>query len=306
MPKRSGSVFLAMLPIGAFAGLLIAVVITWLIPKIYESEAIIEIKPTIEHLNTQSFPIPIQEPTLADKLAEHIGIDLSKRNHRSPEDVLRNAFLEGELHSIKGPSNIEGVVERLNLTQRWNMDKEKASQTIQGIIDVRIVPGTDLVSISLRSTSKVDARDIVTELVQTYKKDWDEDDRRRSKPKIREQEEKVEERRKLLDTIVRTKDLNIKAISSNTLMHLDQDYVDAKRDYEIDKHILETMKLMADSIANKVPAETVVIRQQPVIADSSVSPNVTLNLVCGTILGLLFLPLMSLPVTRFIASRSPQ
>ena len=45
MFKRFRWVFLVKLPAGALAGLLIAAVVTCLTPKIYESEAVIEVKP---------------------------------------------------------------------------------------------------------------------------------------------------------------------------------------------------------------------------------------------------------------------
>lgn len=37
--------FLVMLPIGALAGLLVAAVVTYMMPKMYESEAVIEVRP---------------------------------------------------------------------------------------------------------------------------------------------------------------------------------------------------------------------------------------------------------------------
>jgi capsular exopolysaccharide synthesis family protein len=69
-----------------------------------------------------------------------------------------------------------------------------------------------------------------------------------------------------------------------------QDYVDAKRDFETDQELLQTMKLkqMGETISSKMPPETVLVHDSPVISESPVSPNVTLNLVLGAVVGLIF------------------
>ena len=50
-----------------------------------------------------------------------------------------------------------------------------------------------------------------------------------------------------------------------------QDYVDAKREFETDQELLQTMKLkqMAETISGKMPGESVQVHDEPVIADSS-------------------------------------
>jgi capsular exopolysaccharide synthesis family protein len=69
-----------------------------------------------------------------------------------------------------------------------------------------------------------------------------------------------------------------------------QDYVDAKRDFETDQELLQKMKLqqVAETIANKQPNEAIIVHDDPQISDSPVSPNVTLNLVLGAVVGLIF------------------
>jgi capsular exopolysaccharide synthesis family protein len=68
------------------------------------------------------------------------------------------------------------------------------------------------------------------------------------------------------------------------------DYVDAKREFETDQALLEQMKikLMTEEIVGDLPNETIVVHDDPVISDSPVSPNVTLNLVLGAVVGLVF------------------
>lgn len=134
---------------------------------------------------------------------------------------------------------------------------------------------------------------------------------------VRDQEDKVEERRKVLATIVRTRGAgrssnlakdgeseDVEQAKGETreeaIKHaMDaQDYIDAKRDFELDQELLQTMKLkqIGETISLKLPDERVVIHAEPVIADTPVSPNVTLNLALGTALGLLISPLLALPL----------
>ncbi|MCB1131027.1 MAG: polysaccharide biosynthesis tyrosine autokinase, partial [Verrucomicrobiae bacterium] len=69
-----------------------------------------------------------------------------------------------------------------------------------------------------------------------------------------------------------------------------QDYVDAKRDFETDQELLQNLKLklIGETVSSNMPRETVEIHEEPVIAGGPVSPNVTLNLVLGAVVGLIF------------------
>jgi len=69
-----------------------------------------------------------------------------------------------------------------------------------------------------------------------------------------------------------------------------QDYDDARREYETDQSLLEQMelKLIDAEIDNNISEETIIVHDYPVLSDSPVSPNVTLNLVLGAVVGLIF------------------
>jgi capsular exopolysaccharide synthesis family protein len=69
-----------------------------------------------------------------------------------------------------------------------------------------------------------------------------------------------------------------------------QDYVDAKRDFETDQQLLQSMKLkqIGKNITDKMTDESIVVHEEPQISQSPVSPNVTLNLVLGAVVGLIF------------------
>ena len=390
-----------------------AAVITYVMPKKYESEATIEVKPRAAGISP-----------LGAQLNE-----LSGAGRMTPQ------FFGTEFEKIKSRNSLEKVVQNLELVNRWGVDKETALNILKGIVNTQNIRGTDLISIRVRHTNKVDARDIAEEVAQSYRQYRAEIESRDAEnalqelnKAVRNQEDKVEERRKVLSTIVRTKGIIYKGddsfygqtgvdedqgarsalvayneleqekrklesqISSllkydsdqlmvyaagldlpdniirnlypqylegkrqldglringlgakhptvlaaveqinNMKRQLDegvvnlratltaqldlatdrlksvesmkdetreeaikrgldaQDYVDAKRDFETDQDLLQTMKLkqMGETISSKMPPETVIMHDSPVISESPVSPNVTLNLVLGAVVGLIF------------------
>jgi capsular exopolysaccharide synthesis family protein len=390
-----------------------AAVITYVMPKKYESEATIEVKPRAAGLSP-------------------LGSDL---NELSGAARTTPQFFGTEFEKIKSRNSLEKVVQNLELVNRWSMEKETVLQILKDIVDTQNIRGTDLISIRVRHTNKVDARDIAEEVARSYRQYRSEMERRDSEnallelnKAVRNQEDRVEERRKVLATIVRTKGIIYKGTDSfygqtgvdedqgartaleaynlleqekrklesqiNSLLKYDsdqlmvyaagldlpdniirnlypqylegkrqldgfringlgakhptvmaavdqiqnmkrqldegvvnlratltaqldlsvdrlksveamkdesreeaikrgldaQDYVDAKRDFETDQELLQTMRLkqMGETISSKMPPESVLVHETPVISESPVSPNVTLNLVLGAVVGLIF------------------
>ncbi|MGA0844945.1 MAG: GumC family protein [Luteolibacter sp.] len=390
-----------------------AAVITYVMPKKYESTAVMEVKP----------PLPGMSP-LGSSMTETSGA-----GRMTPQ------FFGTEFEKIKSRNSLEKVVEGLQLVNRWNVDKEQALSILKGIVDTQNIRGTDLISIRVRHTNRVDARDVAEEVARAYRAYRNELESENAERQlyelnkaVRDQEDKVEERRKILSTIVRTKgiiyrdqdtlydqgavDDNLGArnalqvfheleqeklqlesqinsllnYSSDQLMvyaaaldlpdnvirtlypqyleskrHYDalivnglgakhpsvlvaqdqinqlkrqldegvvnlratlqaqlelatnrlkdvtvlkeetreeaikrgldaHDYVDAKREFERDQDLLNQMKIkqMGETISRKIPGESVVVHDPPVISNSPVSPNVTLNLVLGAVVGLIF------------------
>ena len=390
-----------------------AAVITYVMPKKFESETTIEVKPRMAGMS----PLGLR------------GGDSSSVTPMTPQ------FFGTEFEKIKSRNSLEKVVKSLELVNRWNVDNETALRILKGIVTTQNIRGTDLISIRVRHTNKVDAKDVTEEVALAYKAYRAEIEGRDSEralhelnKAVRNQEDKVEDRRKVLSTIVRTKGIiykgtdsfygqtgvdedqgardalqtyhkleqdkmqlesqissllkydsdqlmvyasglelpdniirnlypqfqeakrqleslkinglgerhptvlaaadqiqnmkrqldegvvNLRAtlmaqldLASNRLKGVElmkdstreeaikrgldaQDYVDAKRDFETDQELLQTMKIkqMAETIASKTPSESVEIHDAAVISDSPVSPNVTLNLVLGAVVGLIF------------------
>ena len=390
-----------------------AAVITYVMPKKYESEATIEVKSRTVGMSP-----------LGAQMSEVSGANRSTPN-----------FFGTEFEKIKSRNSLEKVVDTLELVNRWNVDKETALRILKGIVNTQNIRGTDLISIRVRHPNKVDARDITDEVAKAYKAYRAESEGRNAdqmlhelNKAVRDQEDKVEERRKVLATIVRTKGIIYKGTDSfygqsgvdedqgaknalqtfhqleqekmqlesqiSSLLKYDsdqlmvyaagldlpdniirnllplyqqarrdleglkinglgdrhptvlsavdqieamkkqldegvvnlratlkakldlateslksvevmkdetreeaikrgldaQDYVDAKREFETDQELLQTMKLklIGEEISGKMPRDSVEVHDQPVISDSPVSPNVTLNLVLGAVVGLIF------------------
>ena len=390
-----------------------AAVITYVMPKKYESGTTIEVKPRVPGLSP-----------LGSQLNELAGTGR-----------MTEQFFGTEFEKIKSRNSLDKVVQNLELVNRWGVDKETALNILKGIVNTQNIRGTDLISIRVRHTNKVDARDVAEEVARSYRQYRAELESRDAEnalqelnKAVRNQEDKVEERRKVLATIVRTKGIIYKGTDSfygqtgvdedqgartaleafnmleqekrklesqissllkydsdqlmvyaagldlpdniirnlypqylegkrqldglringlgakhptvlaandqiqNMKRQLDegvvnlratltaqldlaadrlksveamkdetreeaikrgldaQDYVDAKRDFETDQELLQTMKLkqMGETISSKMPPETVLVHDSPVISESPVSPNVTLNLVLGAVVGLIF------------------
>ena len=69
-----------------------------------------------------------------------------------------------------------------------------------------------------------------------------------------------------------------------------QDYVDAKREFESEQEMLQQMKLklIGEEITGKMPNDSIIVHDEPVSSQNPVSPNVTLNLMLGAVIGLIF------------------
>ncbi|MGJ8634773.1 MAG: GumC family protein [Luteolibacter sp.] len=167
-----------------------AAVITYVMPKKYESAATIEVKPRGQSI---------------DPLNGMMG--------GAREGMTAN-FFGTEFEKIKSRNSLSRVVDSLDLPNKWSTDHEGALGVLKGIVNTQNIRGTDLIEIRVRHSSKEDARDITAEVARAYK-DYRTELEGKSLEKginelkraVREQEDKVEERRKVLTTISRTKDI---------------------------------------------------------------------------------------------------
>jgi len=232
-----------------------------LIPSGYEAEAVIEIKPQVRNINP-------------------FGGEAASTPAMTPQ------FFGTEFEKIKSRRSLEQVVDNLDLTTRWKTDKETAIQKLRKSVETENIRGTDLISIRVRDAKEEDAKQITREITIGYR-DYRNELAQKSaeqgikelKKAFREQEDKIEERRKILTTISRTKDINYRGDVDDALAarqleskkealerNIDtQDYVDAKRDFETEKKLLEQMKLklITEEISERIPGDSIVIHDMP-------------------------------------------
>jgi len=275
MFKRYWWMLLAMAPVGILVGFLLASVATYVMPKEYESFATIEIRP---HRSTTSSGSPIMTPV-------YIGTELNK---------------------ITSRNSLMNVSEKLDLANKWDMDQETVLRILKTIVKTENIRGTDLIAITVRYNNREDARDITAEVARAYK-EYRSDLESKTldlgilelKKTVREQEDKVEEMRNSV--------MNRSLLHSSNTPDSEKEYLDTKGDFETDQALLEQMKLrlVAAEIERDIEPDYIVIHDDPVIADSPVSPNVTLNLVLGAVGGLLISPFLALPLMWWLQRRNP-
>jgi capsular exopolysaccharide synthesis family protein len=173
-----------------FLVFLTAAVITHLMPKQYESMAKVEIKPR----NLVVDPVE--------------GIMQDKRSVMTP------MFFGTEFEKIKSRHSLKRVIEKLELTSRWNMDEEDIINLLKAIVDTRNIRQTDMISITVRYKDAIDARDVTAEVANAYKNYRDELEAKALKMGIEElkkavqqQQEKVDNDRVIVNNISRDKGL---------------------------------------------------------------------------------------------------
>lgn len=166
-----------------------AAVITYVMPKKYESYAKIEVKPRVPLMTVFR------------------GLDDATALTRMTPN-----FFNTEFEKIKSRNSLMKVIENLDLVNLWNLDREVVFAILGNIVDTNNIRGTDLINISVRYKDKDEARDIAAEVARAYKEyrfETENKDAERGllelKKAVRTQEDTVEQCRKVLANIVRAR-----------------------------------------------------------------------------------------------------
>jgi succinoglycan biosynthesis transport protein ExoP len=168
-----------------------AAVITYVMPRKFESESTIEVMPR----SAGTLPL---------------GPGLGGEAY-SPSKMTPN-FFQTEYEKIKSSNCLLKVVDKLDLVNRWRLDsRESAVKTLKGIVVTQNKRGTDLIDIRVRHVDKDDARDIALEVANAYKAyraEIEGSDSMKALTElnkvVQDQEDKVEQRRVALTHIMRT------------------------------------------------------------------------------------------------------
>ncbi len=137
MFKRFWWVFLVMAVAMPILGLMISSVITYVMPKRFESTATIQ-------FGADGF----QHGYFPGK-----AFQLSVRDH---------------LQSILSDEVLLKVADNLELPNKWGYGRTEILQQLRPLIQVEQIRATDLVTVRVRHTNKEDARDIAAEVVNVY------------------------------------------------------------------------------------------------------------------------------------------
>ncbi len=275
MFKRYWWMLLVMVPVGAMAGFLIASVVTYVMPKTYESSTVIEVR----YRN----PMSLGDPGSGGQM---------------PQFFFGTAF-----EKIKSRNSFLKVIQSLDLTNRWGVNEEAALQILRKIVTTENIRGTDLIRISVRHPNKVDARDIAAGVANAYKEyraklERESNDRvlAELKKAVGEQEDKIEKLR-----VVASKEKH-----EEMLLNGSKTEAEKRSELNTEIEILERLKLslVTKEIENDIGESSVIVHDDPVISDAPVSPNVTLNLLIGLIGGALISPFFALPVMWMMNRRS--
>ncbi len=166
-----------------------AAVITYVMPKKYQSTAVVQV-------NSRAAELTIFGQ----------GYNTSGGRMMTPQ------FFGTQFEVIKSQKVLRRVVETLDLTKRWGVDAEDALGTLKNIVDTQNIRGTELITIRVRHTNAEDARDVAMEVAKAYRDRRTELENERAQQALekldnalREQEDRVEEKRKVLNMIVETK-----------------------------------------------------------------------------------------------------
>ncbi len=265
---------LVMIPVGMVMGLIIASVYLYLVPAVYESEAIIQFK-------ISSSP-QIKQTTQPAEEAEHI--------------------MSAALDSFKNRAVLSKVNQQLKLEELWGVDEEAVLKKLKNNVKVEAIRGTDLISVRVSANSSFEARDIARKLLKANV-DWRmEVDNQATEAKLsdlrkvcQKQEDRVEECRKILQTLTVSKDSH-SPVETN-------EYVEAKRNFETELYLFEQLKtkLMSEMIEHSII--TTVVHDAPEASNKPFAPNVKLLLITGMLGGLLVSPLFALPIMAFLNRR---
>ena len=166
-----------------------AAVITYVLPKKYESKAVVQVHPAVIEL---------------DPLAGAAGTPFTG-------SLPSKSYILNEFSVIVQEQTLKRVVERLDLSSRWNgMDPDVIVGQLKSMVKTDQIRGTDLIEIRVRHGKPLDARDIAQAVSEAYKERRESEERSRAnlalealETEVRTQEDIVEDKRKLFHTIVK-------------------------------------------------------------------------------------------------------
>ena len=159
---------------------LTAAVITQVLPRKFSSTAVVQVNPP-----NQGF-----------------GSDLGLFETRN--------FFATQFEVIVASENLGIVAEKMDLKSSWGVDEDTAVAMLKGMINTRQRTGTDLIEITVEHTKPALAKEIAAEVASSYRDGRNQEEAHRAEKQldaldseIEDQKDKVDAKKKMLNTIVR-------------------------------------------------------------------------------------------------------
>lgn len=201
VPKHAGRtrrrIGRALLAVAACVAL--SMLVVRYVPFQEEGRVVLEVKPRIPGMN----------PFGPGKTDSESGRQMTRR------------FFKTESERIRSKEVLGDVVERLGLDERWDVDEQAAIDRVRDKVKVGQFKDTDWIEIRAKDKNERDAKQIAHEVALAYRDYRGELEREESEAALRELqkqvrnlEDKVEDRRKVLTTIARTKRITRKGNDS--------------------------------------------------------------------------------------------
>ncbi len=281
MSRRNWWILLLMIPLGMVAGLILARVHLYLVPRVYESEVILQFR----------------------QRSESFQIKQAIQSEVEPQYMMGTEF-----EPFKSRTILLKVNEKLKLETSWGVDEDTVVARLKSAVQVIRIRETDLLCVKVRVADPVEARDIALELATTYR-EWRTEMEKESNDRmlvdlrraVQKQEEEVEQARKELKSISENTD-------SDTTVN-DSDYFAAKTNFEQKVDILVQMefKLVNMEIESRIIEVRVVVHDEPEIPNNPVGMSERLIMLIWMVGGALLAPLVALPIMSYLnRSRRPE
>lgn len=156
---------------------LTAAVITSVMPKKFESVAVVQVNPPNQN-------------------SSELGV------------IMTRQFFETQFEIIETSKNLKVVSDVLDLKSKWSLPEDTVIAVLKNIVDTKQRTGTDLIEIKVEHIDKNLARDIAAEIALAYQTRRNSEEAQRAElqldaldSEIANQTDKVAAKRRLLDTI---------------------------------------------------------------------------------------------------------
>ena len=123
---------------------LTAAVITYVMPKKYESTALVEVRPIVD-----------VDPTMS-RSGSSTGMQMTRQ------------FMNTQFEIIVAPATLELAIDKIQLESRWGENRKTVLKILQGVVKTSQRRGTDLIEITVRHRKKEDAQAVCQAVYQAY------------------------------------------------------------------------------------------------------------------------------------------